>query len=165
MGTGELLDVDRLEIRRPQLQHLGSQQETAAVAGHVPELLKGEQAAPGGGGGNPRAACDVAQTECRVVAAEGADDGEALGEAAHHFTADGGRASRYHGIDTLWRGGPVSFRIPTSVSIYESSTTRGNVKIGRQDQRSSGISTSNADTIVVRGRDLAAELVGTITFT
>jgi citrate synthase len=38
------------------------------------------------------------------------------------------------------------------------------VKIGRQDQRSSGISTSNAETIVVRGRDLAA-LVGSITFT
>jgi citrate synthase len=38
------------------------------------------------------------------------------------------------------------------------------VKIGRQDQRSSAISTSNADTIVVRGHDLAAELVGTITF-
>ena len=39
------------------------------------------------------------------------------------------------------------------------------MKIGRQDQRSSGISTSNADTIIVRGRDLAAELVGKITFT
>ncbi len=39
------------------------------------------------------------------------------------------------------------------------------MKIGRQDQRSSGISTSNADTIVVRGRDLAGELVGTIGFT
>jgi citrate synthase len=39
------------------------------------------------------------------------------------------------------------------------------VKIGRQDQRSSAISTSNAETIVVRGRDLAAELVGSITFT
>ena len=38
------------------------------------------------------------------------------------------------------------------------------MKIGRQDQRSSGISTSNAETIVVRGRDLAA-LVGSITFT
>jgi citrate synthase len=38
------------------------------------------------------------------------------------------------------------------------------VKIGRQDQRSSGISTSNAETIIVRGRDLAA-LVGSITFT
>jgi citrate synthase len=39
------------------------------------------------------------------------------------------------------------------------------VKIGRQDNRSSGISTSNAETIVVRGRDLAGELVGTIGFT
>ena len=39
------------------------------------------------------------------------------------------------------------------------------MKIGRQDQRSSGISTSNAETIIVRGRDLAAELVGSITFT
>jgi citrate synthase len=47
----------------------------------------------------------------------------------------------------------------------KNSTTRGKVKIGRQDQRSSGISTSNAETIVVRGRDLVAELVGSITFT
>jgi citrate synthase len=39
------------------------------------------------------------------------------------------------------------------------------VKIGRQDQRSSAISTSNEQVIVVRGRDLAAELVGTINFT
>jgi len=39
------------------------------------------------------------------------------------------------------------------------------VKIGRQDHRSSSISTSNAETIVVRGRDLAAELVGSIGFT
>jgi citrate synthase len=39
------------------------------------------------------------------------------------------------------------------------------VKIGRQDHRSSGISTSNAETIVVRGRDLAGELVGAIGFT
>jgi citrate synthase len=38
------------------------------------------------------------------------------------------------------------------------------VKIGRQDQRSSAISTSNAETIVVRGRDLAGQLVGTIGF-
>ena len=38
------------------------------------------------------------------------------------------------------------------------------MKIGRQDLRSSGISTSNAETIVVRGRDLSA-LVGSITFT
>jgi citrate synthase len=39
------------------------------------------------------------------------------------------------------------------------------VKIGRQEHRSSGISTSSAETIVVRGRDLAGELVGTIGFT
>jgi len=39
------------------------------------------------------------------------------------------------------------------------------VKIGRQDQRSSAISTSNQDTILVRGHDLARELIGTIGFT
>ncbi|HVN44487.1 MAG TPA: citryl-CoA lyase [Steroidobacteraceae bacterium] len=39
------------------------------------------------------------------------------------------------------------------------------MKIGRQEQRSSSISTSSADTIVVRGRDLARELVGKIGFT
>src|SRR5262244_3044288 len=44
--------------------------------------------------------------------------------------------------------------------------TRGmHVKIGRQDQRSSAISTSNAETILVRGRDLVRELVGAISFT
>ena len=39
------------------------------------------------------------------------------------------------------------------------------MKIGRQDEQSSGISTSNAETILVRGRDLARELIGTISFT
>ncbi len=39
------------------------------------------------------------------------------------------------------------------------------MKIGRQDQHSSAISTSNAETIIVRGRDLANELVGSITLT
>lgn len=39
------------------------------------------------------------------------------------------------------------------------------MKIGRQDQRSSAISTSNEETILVRGRDLARELIGTIGFT
>ena len=38
------------------------------------------------------------------------------------------------------------------------------MKIGRQDQRSSAISASNADTILVRGRDLARELIGSISF-
>ena len=39
------------------------------------------------------------------------------------------------------------------------------MKIGRQDQRSSAISTSNEQTIVVRGHDLARALIGTIGFT
>ncbi|HEX4387669.1 MAG TPA: citryl-CoA lyase [Steroidobacteraceae bacterium] len=39
------------------------------------------------------------------------------------------------------------------------------MKIGRQAQRSTAISSSNAETIVVRGRDLARELVGAISFT
>ena len=44
-------------------------------------------------------------------------------------------------------------------------TEGGALKIGRQGQRSSAISASNADTILVRGRDLARELIGTISFT
>jgi citrate synthase len=39
------------------------------------------------------------------------------------------------------------------------------LKIGRQAERSSAISTSNAETIVVRGRDLTRELVGRVSFT
>ena len=39
------------------------------------------------------------------------------------------------------------------------------MKIGRQDVRASAISTSNETTILVRGRDLAADLIGTIGFT
>jgi citrate synthase len=39
------------------------------------------------------------------------------------------------------------------------------VKIGRQNRHSSAISTSNEATILVRGRDLAGELIGSITFT
>jgi citrate synthase len=39
------------------------------------------------------------------------------------------------------------------------------LKIGRQDQRSSAISTSNEHTIVVRGHDLTGELIGRIGFT
>ena len=39
------------------------------------------------------------------------------------------------------------------------------MKIGRQEQPRSAISTSNADVIVVRGRDLCRELVGKISFT
>ena len=39
------------------------------------------------------------------------------------------------------------------------------MKIGAQDRRSSAISTSNAETILVRGRDLCAELIGRVSFT
>ena len=38
------------------------------------------------------------------------------------------------------------------------------MKIGRQDQRGSAISSSNAETILVRGRDLTRELLGAISF-
>jgi citrate synthase len=39
------------------------------------------------------------------------------------------------------------------------------LKIGRQHQRATAISASSADTILVRGRDLARDLIGTIAFT
>ncbi|HEY6824278.1 MAG TPA: citryl-CoA lyase [Steroidobacteraceae bacterium] len=39
------------------------------------------------------------------------------------------------------------------------------MRIGRQQQRSSAISSSNAETILVRGRDLVRDLVGAIGFT
>ena len=39
------------------------------------------------------------------------------------------------------------------------------MRIGRQEQRSSAISSSNAETILVRGRDLVRELVGGLSFT
>jgi citrate synthase len=38
------------------------------------------------------------------------------------------------------------------------------MKIGRQEHRSSAISTSNADQIIVRGRDLCADLLGRVSF-
>lgn len=39
------------------------------------------------------------------------------------------------------------------------------MKIGRQEHKSSAISTSNADTIIVRGKDLCGELLGHVSFT
>ena len=39
------------------------------------------------------------------------------------------------------------------------------LKIGRQDRHSSAIATSNEETIVVRGRDLAHDLMGSLSFT
>src|ERR1700744_37554 len=41
----------------------------------------------------------------------------------------------------------------------------GALKIGRQDRQNSAISSSNEETIVVRGRDLARDLIGTLSFT
>ena len=50
--------------------------------------------------------------------------------------------------------------------MRKSTATRGaTLKIGSQAERSSAISASNAETIVVRGHDLCGELVGAITFT
>lgn len=40
----------------------------------------------------------------------------------------------------------------------------GALKIGRQDRHSSAISSSNEETIVVRGRDLARDLIGSLSF-
>jgi citrate synthase len=39
------------------------------------------------------------------------------------------------------------------------------MKIGRQEHRSSSLSTSSADTIVVRGKDLCRDLIGKVSFT
>jgi citrate synthase len=39
------------------------------------------------------------------------------------------------------------------------------LKIGRQDRHSSAISASNEETIIVRGRDLAQDLIGKLSFT
>ena len=39
------------------------------------------------------------------------------------------------------------------------------MKIGPQTHRSSAISSSNQDTILVRGRDLCGELIGHVSFT
>src|SRR6266480_3933666 len=44
-------------------------------------------------------------------------------------------------------------------------TAGESMKIGRQDVHSTAISTSNEQTILVRGRDLAGELIGSISFT
>ncbi len=39
------------------------------------------------------------------------------------------------------------------------------MKIGRQEHRSSALSTSSADTIIVRGKDLCQDLIGQVSFT
>ena len=68
-------------------------------------------------------------------------------------------------IDGARRGGSVLFRISTNISIYESHEDGDLVKIGPQAAHTSAISTSNAETIIVRGRDLTRDLIGCIGFT
>src|ERR1700684_1149371 len=61
--------------------------------------------------------------------------------------------------------GPICFGYRRPFRYAKDRGGGGRMKIGRQDQRSSAISTSNQDTIVVRGYDLVGELIGTIGFT
>jgi citrate synthase len=56
----------------------------------------------------------------------------------------------------------IRFRYPKTLGNARGAQP---VKIGSQAQRTSAISASNADSIVVRGHDLCAELVGVVTFT
>src|SRR5580704_2479725 len=113
MGARDVFDIDRFEVGCPEFEYLRSQQEIAAVAGNIAQLLESEQAAPRGGRGHAGAARDVTETECGVIAAKSANDGETLGEATHGFTADSGDSRGSHSLDTLWSRGPVSFRIST----------------------------------------------------
>jgi citrate synthase len=48
---------------------------------------------------------------------------------------------------------------------YAKIRTGGRLKIGSQQHRTTAISASNAETILVRGRDLVAQLMGNISFT
>ena len=52
-----------------------------------------------------------------------------------------------------------NFRYPNNRELSRA------VKIGRQTQKSTAISTANAEAIIVRGRDLCSELIGRIGFT
>lgn len=70
----------------------------------------------------------------------------------------------------MGRGSSASSRATSLIELFfdmRNSLPRPGVrlKIGSQAQRSSAISASNAETIVVRGHDLCGELVGTISFT
>ena len=85
MVLGDLLDIHRFEIGRPELEHLGPQQEVTPVAGDVAEFLQRQQAAACGGRRDAGAAGNVAEAQGRVVAREGADDGQSLGESSHRL--------------------------------------------------------------------------------
>ena len=74
-------------------------------------------------------------------------------------------------LDAAGRAGPASTRAASLIEFDFAMRKSGGrakggiLKIGTQAQRSTAISASNADTIVVRGHDLCKELVGAITFT
>jgi citrate synthase len=55
----------------------------------------------------------------------------------------------------------LQLRIPNRISLSETST----MKIGSQTHHSSAISASNPQVILVRGKDLCAELIGHVSFT
>jgi citrate synthase len=50
------------------------------------------------------------------------------------------------------------------LSKIDGNASRGAMKIGRQQHRSSAICTSNPETIIVRGKDLCGELIGRVGF-
>src|SRR5665213_1516695 len=119
MGARDVFDIDRFQIRRPEFENLGTEQEIAAIAGNIAQLLESEQAAPRGGRGHAGTARDVTETECGVIATKSANDRETFGEATHGFTADSCYAQGSHSLDTLRSGGSVLFRISTIISISE----------------------------------------------
>src|SRR5688572_17710086 len=57
-----------------------------------------------------------------------------------------------------------SFGRPQPKPILQFRGSCQSMKIGRQEHRSSALSTSNADTIVVRGKDLCRDLIGQVSF-
>src|SRR4030095_12480090 len=65
---------------------------------------------------------------------------------------------------TIRRRSRQHVRIPKKTS-QRAIGSRGSMKIGRQSEHASSISSSNAETIIVRGRDLCAELIGRTSFT
>src|ERR1700674_1708009 len=67
------------------------------------------------------------------------------------------------GLDAAAHAGPICFAYRRTFR-YTKIITRARLKIGRQQHRSSAISTANQDTILVRGHDLAGELIGNIGF-
>jgi len=91
-----------------------------------------------------------------------------VGTAFSLFRYPKSRKSLAGSLDDCSRLSSVWFRISTSFSICENHTTTNGgerLKIGRQDRHGSAISTSNEETILVRGRDLSRDLIGRLSFT